>query len=110
MSETKKCPMCAEEIKAEAIKCKHCGASMNSADTTASNNDSPKINTKKLWQWTVIGMVAGYACGAFLSGLLNMNSGLFLGLIGAGVVGFLTHRSSKKNHGQAPTWLIKHKK
>lgn len=30
--ETKQCPMCAEDIKMEARKCKHCGSMLESSD------------------------------------------------------------------------------
>lgn len=37
----KKCPFCAEEIAAEAIKCKHCGSMLDGSSATAPVFDYP---------------------------------------------------------------------
>lgn len=39
MSETKLCPFCAEEIKAAAVKCKHCGSMIE--DAAPKKNEAP---------------------------------------------------------------------
>ena len=53
MSEFKKCPFCAEEIKAEAIVCKHCGTNLK----TGSKNVSKKKSNNR-WLWLLLVVIA----------------------------------------------------
>lgn len=98
---TKKCPFCAEEINEEAIKCRFCEEMLNKNN---SNVKSSQTVSGKLWLWTIVGALAGLAICGFVSWLFEINSSLGL-VAGTITVGILAYRSSKKNNGNAPTWL-----
>lgn len=70
MAATKACPFCDEEIKAAAVKCKHCGSMLDGteqsvATTTPSPAAAPPPGAEKAAQGLVGGLVAMAVLGWF---------------------------------------------
>lgn len=84
--EFKKCRYCAEIIKAEAIKCKHCGASLEEEDFWAESDrkkresQQPSFSPPKLNSGTA----------AVLSIFFPGAGQIYRGKIGKGIIWFIT--------------------
>lgn len=107
------CPLCAETLRADATKCKHCGSTLVGKASSASE---PAAREAAAGPWpepgpddvglagpgAVAGALAGFGVGAWS----GTGPGVLLALIGAAVgFGLGWSRDPRRAKGLLPAWL-----
>lgn len=109
--ETKRCPMCGEEILAVAVKCKHCGSDLGKATNPAQEQKMAEVDyglEKPLSIWNVHKVKNPESFGGFKTWTYRLLGLLSLGWM-VGLPLFLFNNGSKKTpirRTQAKNFLI----
>jgi len=111
--DTKLCPFCAEVVKLEAIKCKHCGSNLLVSEETGSNSgvaaQGLSVDKGTLWlpvPSLVLSILAVLALFDDSGWDMEMLYGLFL-FTGTGLVlGIISVSTQRKGRGMAIAGIV----
>ena len=105
--ETTRCPFCREEIKAGAIKCKHCGSTI--VDVSQMQNRTEKKKDGTLWL-PLPSMIIGIICFLALLDDSEWDTDTFVGLfimaIISFILGIISVNTQKTGKGMAITGIV----